>query len=106
MKVVDPMKVAFVLDYLHRGGELRIGATSFVWLLNEKVGESETHEYFIDGLARKLTKTDLSTGEESPHYMGCKDMNLTYFFELLEEIDPMEYADMLFKLQRMREGLS
>lgn len=104
MKVVDPMKVAFVLDYLHRGGELRMDGSTFVWLHNEKVGESETHEFFIDGLARKGVRTNLSTGEESPYYMGCKDMTLPYFFRILEEIDPTEYADMLFKLQRMREG--
>jgi len=104
MKVVDPMKVAFVLDYLHRGGELRIGQTTFVWLHNEKVGEPETHEYFIDGLARKMTSTNLSTGEESPHYMGCKDMTLPYFFDILDNIEPAVYTEMLFKLQRMREG--
>lgn len=103
MKVVDPMKVAFVLDYLHRGGELRIDGSTFVWLHNEKVGESETHEFFIDGLARKMTKTDLSTGEESPHYMGCKDMTLPYFFQILDEINHNEYTSMLVKLKRMRE---
>jgi len=104
MKVVDPMKVALVLDYLHRGGELRIGQTTFVWLHNEKVGESETHEYFIDGLARKMTSTNLSTGEESPHYMGCKDMTLPYFFDILDNIEIAVYTEMLVNLKQMREG--
>ncbi|AXQ67673.1 hypothetical protein KIOSHI_192 [Bacillus phage Kioshi] len=104
MKVVDPMKVAFVLDYLHRGGELRMDGSTFVWLHNEKVGESKTHEYFIDGLARKLTSKNLQTGVETPHYMGCKDMTLPYFFSILDEIEPTVYTEMLVNLQQMREG--
>jgi len=103
MRKADPAKIAFVLDFLHRGGELEVNGAIYVWLDNLKVRETETHEFFIDGLARKLTSTDLSTGEQSPYYMGCSDMTLNYFFKLVDELPMRVYSPMLLKLKEMRD---
>ncbi|AEW47122.1 hypothetical protein BCP78_0115 [Bacillus phage BCP78] len=102
MLKVEPTKVALVLDFLHRGGELKVEGATYVWLNNMKVRETETHEYFIDGLARKLTSLDLETKKEEPYYIGCRDMELTYFFKVINDIPAMTYVEMLKKLKEMR----
>lgn len=99
---VEPTKVALVLEYLHLGGELTVEGATYVWLNNMKVRETETHEYFIDGLARKLTSIDLETKKEEPYYIGCKDMELNYFFKVIKGIPAMTYVEMLKKLKGMR----
>lgn len=99
---VEPTKVALVLEYLHLGGELTVEGATYVWLNNMKVRETETHEYFIDGLARKLVSIDLETKKEEPYYMGCKDMELNYFFKMIKDIPAMTYVEMLMKLKGMR----
>ena len=99
---VEPTKVALVLEYLHLGGELTVEGATYVWLNNMKVRETKTHEYFIDGLARKLTSIDLETRKEEPYYIGCKDMELNYFFKMIRDIPAMTYVEMLKKLKGMR----
>jgi hypothetical protein len=106
MAALDPNRIHIVLEYLKRGGKVRMDGRTYVWLDNKQVGESETHIFVIDGLAIEGRKYKSGEDWEDPtagevHYMGQKDMSISYFFELINNIERAEMVRISTGLKRM-----
>lgn len=104
---VSVNRLATVMEYLQRGGELRIDGQVFVWLDDQVVKETDTHTYHIDGLARKLKQYSSSEKWEDPnagadYFMGCGDMAIEHFFKMINDIPSTEMVRILRDLKEMR----
>jgi hypothetical protein len=92
-----PRDIYIVLEYLRRGGKVKMDGRTYVWLNNQVVNETATHVYTIDGLAIEGRKyqagediMDPHAGE--PHYMGANDMPINMLLEHINNIDFAEFA--------------
>lgn len=88
-----------VLKALNLGLTVEVEGREFVWLNNQVVGETPTHDLIIDGLAIKgrsySPKDDLNDPDAGKlHYMGCGDVTINTFVKMCESI-PDKEMDML-----------
>ena len=107
MDKVSPSKLAIILEYLQKGGKAHIDGRVYVWLDNHVVRETETEQWVIDGLATEGRM--YSPGEDyedplagRPHYMGCRDMTIEYFFSLIDSVPLPEYQRICLSLREIR----
>lgn len=106
-----PKDLYIVLEYLRRGGKVKIEGRTYVWLDNYITHETDTHIFSIDGLA--IETRSYSAGEDwmDPNsgtlfYMGCKDMTLHGFINLINIMDFAEFTRICqeLKAQLDKEG--
>jgi len=107
---IDVTKLAIVMDYLQRGGEVFYEGRTLVWLDEHTVSEDETRRWVIDGLAiktKKITAKDwLKYGENDPnigetYYMG-HDMSVTQFGQFINNMSPVEFQRIARELAKLR----
>lgn len=95
-----------LLEYMKRGGKVKIDGRTWVWLNKEVVRETDTETWVIDGLATEGRRygpgedwNDPTAGK--PHYMGQRDMSLMYWLELVDSIPADEMKALYRELQEM-----
>lgn len=101
-------KLGIILDYLKRGGKVKMEGRTYVWLNNQVVNETETATYYIDGLA--IEGRSYGPGEDwedptagKPHYIGGRDITLNYFIHLTNNIEQEEFVRVCQDLYRLRQ---
>ena len=111
---IDVTKLAIVLDYMQRGGEVFYEGRRLVWLDEHTIREDDKQKWVIDGLAiktKKLSAADwLKYGEDDPnvgetYYMG-HDMSVTQFGEFINKMSPVEFQRIARELVKLRSKAS
>jgi hypothetical protein len=100
---LEPARLSVVLEHLSYGGEVNYRGRRFVWLDDKKVRETDTHEYFIDGLANiaeVFTGSDMSTPDRED-YVGT-GMSLLNFVKLVDNLPKDEFLRILHEVKKRR----
>lgn len=93
-----PLDIAIiVLKALRIGMSVDVDGRKLVWLEDKKVGETDTHDLHIDGLAIRGRKykpgedyNDINAGEL--HYMGMGDVSINTFVKMCGEMSDDELS--------------
>lgn len=94
--LVDPEKLATVIEYLQRGGEITTeDGETYVWFYQPVTNEKEVCTVVLNGLAVKLDeKTTVSR----------MDMPVGRLFELVRNIPQEKYQSICQDLERLRNS--
>ncbi|AIW03242.1 hypothetical protein CPT_Mater85 [Bacillus phage Mater] len=103
---IDVTKLAIVMDYLQRGGEVYYEGRTLVWLDEHTVREDATQRWVIDGLAIKTRKYEAGEDYEDPtkgevFYMG-HDMPVSALVQWTNNLSPIEFQRVARELTKLR----
>jgi hypothetical protein len=101
-------RMFLVSEHLSNGGEIIWKGKRFVWLEHHKIRETDTHEWFIDGLAYvghsySGDPNDPDTEVEET-FISAKDLSFNNFVQMVNELSLDEYTRIIQEVQRVRRG--
>jgi len=103
---IDLVRMALVMDYLQRGGEVYYEGRTLVWLDEHIIAEDEKQKWVIDGLAIKGKSYE--SGEDlldpragKDHYLG-HDMSMNHFGKFVNNMSEIEYKRILQNLAKIK----